>query len=473
MAKSRTKEERDLLFSEAPVAKALATMAIPTIISQLINLIYSMADTFFVGRTGNPFMIAAVSLAFTLFMLNIPISGLFGIGGGSYIARLIGLKEYDRVKRSSAFCFYGALALVLFYSMIVLIFMDPILDFLGASPDTVAFAKQYVWVVVIIGNIPTVLSLTLSHLLRNTGYSSEASFGLSMGGILNIILDPLFMFVILPDGYQVMGAALATTLSNTVSLIYFLIIFRKTQAETGLSVSLKDCRIDKEDFQEIFRIGIPSALTTLLMDFANMFLNSSMASHGDLQLAALGIDLKIERLSNAICLGIAQAMLPLVAFNYSTKNYKRMKAFLNAGRMAGLVVAAVSILFYQLCAKGLVNFFISSKGSNTAQVATTVAFGIVFLRIRCLAAPFSMLNFISTNGFQATGDGRMSLIQVFFRQIVFYLPLLFLMNRIWGPNGLMAAYPVAEVLSAAISTVLLVIKLKKVRADFQSQGINC
>lgn len=461
MAKTRTKAERDALFASAPVPRALASLAIPTIISQLINLIYNMADTFFIGRTGNPYMIAAISLSFTLFMFNLPMSGLFGVGGGSYIARLIGIKDYLRVRKSSAFSFYGALAVSLLYSLLVAVFMDPLLLLLGASSDTLSFAREYVWVVVVIGNIPTVLSATLAHLLRNVGYSKQASLGLSGGGILNILLDPLFMFVLLPDGKQVVGAALATTLSNTAALIYFIIIFIKTKEETGLSVNIKDCRIDRKDASEIFKIGIPSALTTLLMDFSNMFLNASMALHGDLQLAALGIVMKIERLSNAICLGIAMGMLPLVAFNYSTGNFKRMKAFLNAGRMAGLCVAFCSILIYQLFARDLVGIFINTKGGASA-VMQTITFGVIFLRIRCLAAPFSMLNFISTNGFQAMGDGVMSLVQVFFRQVVFYFPLLYLLNIWFGYNGLAAAYPCAELLAGLVSTVLLSYKLKKI-----------
>ena len=169
MAGTQTKAERDALFADAPIPKALAALAIPTIVSQLINLIYNMADTFFIGRTGNPYMIAAISLSFTLFMFNIPMSGLFGVGGGSYIARLIGIKDYDRVRKASAFSFYGALVICLLYSVIVMVFMDPLLRLLGASKDTLPFAEQYIWVVVVIGNIPTVMSATLAHLLRNVG----------------------------------------------------------------------------------------------------------------------------------------------------------------------------------------------------------------------------------------------------------------------------------------------------------------
>ena len=461
MAKTQSKEQRDALFGSAPVPKALATLAIPTIIAQLINLIYNMADTYFVGRTGNPYMIAAVSLSFTLFMFNIPMSGFFGIGGGSYIARLLGQKDYDRVRHSSAFCFYGALAVSVLYSLLIVCFMKPLLLFLGASEFTMDFSVQYVSVVVIIGNIPTVLSATLSHLLRNVGYSSEASVGLSMGGCMNILLDPLFMFVLLPDGYQVMGAAIATTLSNTIALIYFIIIFNKTKDQTGLSISFNDIKgLDRNDTSEISKVGFPSALTTLLMDFSNMFLNSSMAAHGDLQLAALGITMKIERLSNAICLGISQAMLPLVAYNYSTKDYKRMKSFLNTARLAGLVVAAISITIYEVFANTLVSIFISNNGSDPSAVAQTIAFGVSFIRLRCLAAPFSMLNFISSNGFQAMGDGKMALLQVFFRQVVFYFPVLYLFNVFFGYIGLASAYPAAELCSGIIATYLLFRKLK-------------
>ena len=158
MAKVQTKEERDALFSSAPVSKALMTMAVPTIISQLINLIYNMADTFFVGRVGDPIMIAAVSLSFTLFLFTIPLNGLFGVGGGSYIARLIGLKEYDRVKHVSAFSFYGTLLISFIYALAVFIFMEPLLWVLGASTETIGYAKQYVMIVVVFGTIPTAMS---------------------------------------------------------------------------------------------------------------------------------------------------------------------------------------------------------------------------------------------------------------------------------------------------------------------------
>ena len=462
MAKVQTKEERDALFSSAPVSKALMTMAVPTIISQLINLIYNMADTFFVGRVGNPIMIAAVSLSFTLFLFTIPLNGLFGVGGGSYIARLIGLKEYDRVKHVSAFSFYGTMLISFIYALAVFIFMEPLLWVLGASTETIGYAKQYVMIVVVFGTIPTAMSGMLSHILRNVGYSKQSGYGLSGGGILNIILDPLFMFVLMPDGYQVVGAALATALSNMASMIYFIVILKKTQHETGLSLDIRNIRVTGQDAAEIFKVGVPSAITTLLMDFSNMFLNRSMAAHGDLQLAAFGIVGKIERLSNAICLGISMGMLPLVAYNYATKNYQRMKEFIKAATIAGLTISLVSITFYEIFAGGLVRVFISSKGDAQAAAAT-VAFGISFLRVRCLNAPFTLLNFITTNSFQAMGKGGFALIQAIVRQVVLYMPLIFIFDKLFGQIGLMASYPASELFSSIVAVVMLVGLIRKLK----------
>ena len=188
------------LFENVSVPRALATLAVPTIISQLINLAYNIVDAFFIGRTGNSYMMAATTLALTLTMMNVAFSNLFGIGGGSLVARLMGQKRLDEARRVSAFSVLSCLCFGVFYSVLIGLFLEPLLFFLGASAETIGYAKQYTMFVIVFGSVPSLLSLTLGHLLRNAGYSSKASFGLSGGGILNILLDPLFMFVILPRG---------------------------------------------------------------------------------------------------------------------------------------------------------------------------------------------------------------------------------------------------------------------------------
>ena len=196
----RSKLSKTELFERVSIPRALAAIGVPTIISQLINLIYNMVDAFFIGRTGNSYMMAATTVTLTLTMLNVAFANLYGVGGGSLIARLMGRKQDAEGRKVSAYSVRGAVAIGLGYSLFIGLFMGPVLRFLGASDATVGFARQYSSYVIVIGSMPTILSLTLAHLLRNTGYSSQASFGLSMGGVLNMVLDPLFMFVLLPRG---------------------------------------------------------------------------------------------------------------------------------------------------------------------------------------------------------------------------------------------------------------------------------
>ena len=268
MQKARDKKE---LFEKLPVPTALATMVIPTIISQLINLVYNMVDAFFIGRTGNSYMVAATSLTLTLVMMNTALSNLFGVGGGSLAARLMGASQEDECRKVSAFSVYGAAAVALLYSLLIGTFLRPVLFFLGASDETINYARQYTLLVIVIGSVFSMLSMTAAHLLRNAGYSSQASMGLSLGGLLNMGLDPLFMFVLLPKGQEVVGAALATLLSNVVSCGYLLFMLRKASATAPLSLRLPDARkVKKSSVKQLFSVGIPSAILTGLFDLANV-----------------------------------------------------------------------------------------------------------------------------------------------------------------------------------------------------------
>ena len=188
MAKEKNTDKK-YLFESMPIPRALATLAVPTIISQMISVIYNMVDTFYIGRAGNPLMLAATSISLTVMLLNISFSNLFGIGGGSLMARLLGQQRMDETRTVCAFSVYGAAAIAILYSAVIGIFQQPILRFLGASEDTIGFASQYTLYVVVIGCVFSTLSMTLAFLLRNTGYSGKASIGLSGGGILNMVLD--------------------------------------------------------------------------------------------------------------------------------------------------------------------------------------------------------------------------------------------------------------------------------------------
>ena len=455
MTQKKTISKQEL-FASVPVPKALMTMAIPTIISQMINLIYNVVDAFFVGRTGNSYMMAATSVTLTMVMMNVALSNLFGIGGGSHVARLMGMQREDRAKQVSAFSFCGAVGIGFAYSLLIGLFLDPILTFLGASSATIGYAHSYALIVIVFGSLPSVLSLAVAHLLRNAGYSSQASFGLSMGGILNCFLDPLFMFVLLPKGQEVTGAALATTISNVIACLYLLYAYRKASKTAPLSMNPARIRgIEGNDIRTVFNVGIPSALLTGLFDLANICVNIIASAHNDLVLAAMGIVMKVERIPNAVNVGICQGMLPIVAYNYSSGNHARLKETINTGRMTGLIVSFICIIFFELFASSATRLFLSTKTSDAASALQTVAYAALFLRIRCVASPVQMLNYHTSYCMQAMGKGKETMLHAFVRELVFYIPLMFLLDRLFGETGLACALPVGEGLAAVFALWLL------------------
>ena len=454
MAKKIT--DKNELFGHVPVPKALLTMAVPTIISQLINLIYNMVDAFFIGRTGNSYMMAATTVTLTMVLMNVALSNLFGIGGGSLVARLMGMGRPDRAKQVSAFSVYGAAAIALFYSLMMGLFLDPVLRFLGASDATVDYARSYALIVIVIGSLPSLMSMTLAHLLRNAGYSSQASMGLSGGGILNVILDPLFMFVIMPRGQEVTGAAIATALSNFASCTYLLHAYRKASREAPLSLDIREAaKTDRSNIKGIFSVGVPSAVLTGLFDVANICVNILASSHSDLVLAAMGIVMKVERVPNAVNVGICQGMLPIVAFNYSAGNHDRMKQVIRTARMAGLAVAAVSIVLFEIFAGPASRMFLSTSAGDAQTALITVGFAALFLRIRCIASPVQFINYHTSYCMQAMGNGKATLLHAFVRELVFYIPFMFLLDRLIGETGLAAAWPAGEACGALFALWLL------------------
>lgn len=451
-AKSASKKD---IFETMPVPKAVASMAIPTIISQLVNLIYNLADTIYLGQTGDVYKTGAVTIAFTIFMMTISFSNLYGIGGGSHMARLSGRQDPENAKRVCAYSFYGAIGIALAYSLLIGALLTPILKLFGASENTMGFAKQYVLIVVVAGNVPVILSLASAHLLRNAGYSKQASIGLSGGGILNILLDPLFMFVLLPSGMEVVGAAVATLLSNIASCAYLTVTLGKLSRKAPVSISLKDARqARREDIRALYAVGIPSAILSGLFDVANIFLNKLMSGHGDLEVAAMGIVMKAERLPNAINIGLCQGMLPIVAYNFSSGNRERMQKTVSTVRLYGLIIGACCILLFELLAGPVVRVFLSTSSGDTAMAEKTLEFARLFLRIRCIAAIPQFLNYHTSFCLQAVGAGKETLLHAAVRELVFYVPFMFLLNALFSTTGLACALLAGEGFGAVFALLL-------------------
>ena len=440
---NRGAADRTELFERAPVPRAMAVMALPMIVSQLITLVYNMADTFFLGLTNDPYKVAASSLVLTLYLFTIGIANLFGTGGGSLISRLLGAKDEEEAKKVSAASLLWAGASTAVYSVFCFLFRNQILRFLGASDNTIGFARDYMLWVLVIGGIPTVLSMTMANLIRSIGNAKQAGFGLTMGGILNMVLDPLFMFVILPDGQQVKGAAIATMLSNTIAALYFIRVIRGMGSDSVITFRQDLGRPRRDSIASIFSVGIPAAVSLWLFDLANIVLNMRAAGHGDIALAAVGIVLKVERLPLNVGIGICIGMVPLIGYNYAAKNFKRLDEIFLFGRAAGLVVSMICVVLYRVFAPQIILAFI--KEPETVRIGTSI------LSARCFATPLMFLCFSMVHFFQAIGKGKYALILAMVRQLVFIIPLLFLLDILFGMEGIVWTQFTGDICTVAVT----------------------
>lgn len=439
-------DEKKRVFEEYPVLKSLTIMAVPAIVSQLITLVYNIADTWFIGLTDNPSMVAACSLVLPIFLLSISISNLFGTGGGSLISRLLGDKKEMEAKKVFAISIWMSLLTAVAFAGITMLFCNPLLNLLGASNQTRDYARQYLFYVVGIGGVFNVMSMVLSNLIRSVGYSKEAGIGISFGGVLNMILDPILMFWIFPDGMQVTGAAVATMLSNVITFSYFVIICIKIQKNTVIGVSLRQGLPERSSIIEIFSVGIPAGVSVLLFDIANMIANKKMAIHGDTALAAYGIVTKVERLPLNIGIGICLGMIPLIAYNYAAKNRERMKQIFNCARILGVTIAVLCVIFYHSFSAAIITFFIGDR--------ETIQLGTAFLRARCFATPFMFLCFNMVHYFNAIGRGKISFWLAVVRQIVFNIPIMLILNYRYGAYGLVWTQLIADVCTVVVSYVV-------------------
>lgn len=426
------------LFETMPVPRAVAALAIPTIISQVVTMIYNLADTFFVGQIGNPYMVAAVSLVSPWFNLLTALGNLFGLGGGSLISRMLGRNNHGDIKNVSAFSVWGGGVVTIVFSLLAFLFREPLLSFLGASPDTYDYAESYLLWVVVLGGLPTMLSLTLGHLLRSEGHARQASIGMMFGGILNVVLDPVLIFGFHLD---VAGAAVATAFSNLASVLFFVLMYVRLGNHTAVSLSPKHFTL--RFLRPVFSVGLASALATTLGNASNMVIIKLSAGYGDIPVAAYGIVKRIDQFPLNVSMGLCQGFMPLVGYNYASGNYKRMRSVSFFSWKTALIMSACFVACFAVFAPQIMHLFIPEQQTSTL--------GAGFLRIACLAVPLTSVNFLISYTLQAMGKGTQSAVLTFSRQGLLNIPLLILMNMTVGLYGMIWTQLLVEVIMLPVS----------------------
>lgn len=452
------------LFEQKPIIEAVVRLALPTVVGQIILVIYNMADTFFVGLTGNDAMVAAVTLCMPGFMFLSAISNLFGIGGASVISRALGARQMEKARDTASFAFWGCLATSLTYALCVGLMMDGFIDVLGGSnPAVHAHARSYFTVTVGWGGCFAAMSTFFSHLVRSEGRSIHASLGVAIGGVLNIVLDPLFMFVLLPDGHAVLGAALATAVSNVVSVLYFIVIFTRKSDRFIRSFHFTKSMFSQGIPAAVFSCGLPACLMTLCENISYAVLDNLMALNGIAMQAGLGVAKKINMLAHCSVRGMSQGVMPLISYNYAAKNDRRMKGALSVSMCISIALSTVCMIVCLVFNEALVGLFIRNQTDS-------VDYGAAFLRILCIGAPFSACAYAVISFFQAVGCGFKSFILAILRKGVVDIPMMFLLNALYPVYGIVWATPVVDMLCSMAAAYLLCAFMKRQNLDIEKSA---
>lgn len=441
--------EKMQLFSDSPIHKAVLTLAVPTVISQLITVVYNMADTFFIGQLNNPLQIAAATVAMPVFMFLTAFANLFGLGGSSFISRCLGTGDKEKAKQCASFCIWTGMGVAFLYGLCVVLLQSFLFPILGATQETRGYCSRYVFWTIGVGSVPTVLNAELSHLIRAEGYSKSAGFGVAFGGILNIILDPVFIFGF---GMEISGAAIATMLSNAAAMCYFGGFLYHIRKNTVITANPKKFSLRNKIPQEVITVGLPGFIMTMMSTVSNTALNHIVAGYSGKAIAGMGIAKKIDLLAYAIAQGMTQGTLPLIGFNYTSGNWNRMKQAIKTAFFYSFTVAIAGTVILYFMAAPISQCFISDP--------ETVYFGQSFLKIICLACPTTAINFMAITIFQAIGKKKQPLFLSLLRKGSLDVILMLVFNRFVGINGIAWATPAADGIAFIISMTLLIPYLK-------------
>ena len=430
-------QQKTLLFEEMPIPRAVAKLAVPTILSSLVTVLYNLADTYFVGMLNNSVQNAAVTLAAPLILAFNAVNNLFGVGSSSMMSRALGSRDYETVHRSSAFGFYCSIFCGLLFSLLYVIFQPFVLTILGADTTTAEATAGYLRWTVACGAAPTILNVVMAYLVRAEGAALHASIGTMSGCILNIILDPIF---ILPWGLNMgaEGAGLATFLSNCVACGYFFVLLYVKRENTHVCIKPS----------MVCGVGIPASIQNLLNVTGMTVLNNFTSSYGSDAVAAMGITQKINMVPMQIAMGLSQGIMPLISYNYASGNTPRMKKTLTFATKIAISSLVAVAAGYFVGAGFLVRLFM--------QNPEIVAYGTRFLRGFCLGLPFLCMDFLAVGVFQAVGLGKNAFVFAILRKVVLEIPALIILNALFPLYGLAYAQFAAELVLASAAVVVLV-----------------
>ena len=455
---SDKEDKRIYTLSQEEPYIAVIRMGLPLIAGMFIMVLYNWVDTYFIGLTKDDYQLAAVNLSYPVMMVMIALANMIGTGASSFIARCLGANNLAKAKHTLTTGFVLTVINGLLVSLIGLALLDKIVSGLGAEEFTYEYTKQYVSII-LIGSIFTMGSYTFSAFLRSEGSVKISMIGMVVGTIVNIILDPIFIFTL---NMQIRGAAIATVLGNVagalVSVIFYL------SGKSLLKPSAKMLRPTAEIIKEIYWVGVPASLETLLTAAAYTVNNNLAVAYGPLTVAATGIAQKLISLGSYVYQGFASGVQPIMGYNYGAKNYTRMKAVLKAGVITVTTMELILMAAYGILAPTLVDIFTDSP--------EVIRIGAQAVRAMMLILPFVGSVSMCRMSFQAMGKPVYAFCITLVRQLILYIPLLIIFNKYFGFKGLIHAQPVTEAVMMAVSIMLLLRFIDRINDESNYGGSN-
>ena len=431
--------ENDLM-SKMKISKAVATMAIPSVISSLVTVVYNMADTFFVGQTGDPLQVAAVSLTNPIFILFMAFANMFGMGGSAAASIAMGEKNKKRMKNVSSFITYVSLVTGILFAAILLIFSKPILQIFGANTQTYDLAYGYLFHISY-GAPFIIWSAAASFVVRSEGASKEAMIGSMIGTIVNIVLDPVMI-----SGLHMgaAGAAIATTIGNILASLYYIWYFVKKSK--SFSIHPKYFKFTDKILATVCGSGFPTAVFSALMSVSTIVLNQILVAYGNAPVAAIGIVFKANMFITFLQMGLANGVQPLFGYNFGAGNVKRFREVESYTKKCCLIVGIIATVLYFVFRTQIIALFISDQ--------KVINYGVEMLIAYMISGPVIGLLFVNMSCMQSIGRALPATILSVLRQGVLLIPLLYLLNAIAGLHGVIYGQVLTDYIAVILSAII-------------------
>ena len=428
------------LFENTSIKRAYFTLAIPVVLNMVVTLCYNMVDTFFVSQTQNANLVAGVSQGAPLFTLMIAIGDIFGLGGSSVISRLFGEHRYEEGRRVSAYCFWAPIFVGIGVAILMLIFTTPFLKLLGATSATWKYARQY-YLVLAVGSPFIIFFFSPVNILRTEGLAVESMKASIIGTVINIILNPIFIFAC---GLGAAGSALATDFGNAIGDV--LMVYYLRTKSTHLSTSIHEAKVSPALKREVYAIGIPASVTNVMATFATTMTNRALDAYGSAAVAAMGIAQKLSTITSMIFSGFAFGSQPLIGYSYGAKDRQRFNRVIALDLTVIITIAVTLGLVIFIFAPTIITWFMHDP--------SVIKHGALMIRWLVVSAPLAGLILGFTTIFQSMGKAVPAFILSFCRQgLIFWLALETL-RHLFGYTGILASQATSDVICAVMAIIL-------------------